>query len=85
MASGDTIEAIEVVDSSINLNMNNSKDTNSYIDTGAAGEDEGIKFFKFINPVLKCGSFKILYVFFSLITFVLYIVYYIRNLRNFSL
>lgn len=46
MASGDTIEAIEVVDSSINLNMNNSKDTNSYIDTGAAGEDEGIKFFK---------------------------------------
>lgn len=41
MASGDTIEAIEIVDSSTNFNLNNSKETNNFVEAGGGGEDEG--------------------------------------------
>lgn len=34
MASGDTIETIEVIDSNMALNMNNSKEMSTYRETG---------------------------------------------------
>lgn len=41
MASGDVIETIELVDSNLALNMNNSKEISGFHETGEGGEPDG--------------------------------------------
>ena len=42
MASGDTIETIEVLSSNLALDMNNSKEPPGIYETGAPGEADGM-------------------------------------------
>lgn len=47
MASGDTLESIEVLQSNSALNMNNSKEPPGIDEAGADGESDGMFVFQF--------------------------------------
>ncbi|XP_060536090.1 phosphatidylinositol 4-phosphate 5-kinase type-1 alpha-like isoform X3 [Cylas formicarius] len=60
MASGDTLETIEVIGSNLALNMNNSKDptTGGYYETGGAGESEDKDNISVLNKSIQDGDQK---------------------------